>query len=196
MEVRVVGVRPPPAHTAIALTLALAGALAVRVGLAGTSGAQSAKAGACFGALLVLAVVVTGWRPRRPRAGELGVGLAGGLALCLVPLAVALREELAALDPSAFPRWAVIVSLVAVAEELLLRGVLFSHLQAAHGVVAALAVTTALFAALHIPLYGWHVVPLDLAVGLWLGGLRLQSGGSVAPATAHVVADLAGWWLR
>jgi hypothetical protein len=31
---------------------------------------------------------------------------------------------------------------------------------------------------------------------VWLGGLRLQSGGAGAPAVAHTLADLASWWLR
>jgi hypothetical protein len=45
-------------------------------------------------------------------------------------------------------------------------------------------------------MYGWTAVPLDLAVGVWLGGLRLATGGVAAPATAHALADLAYWWLR
>jgi hypothetical protein len=48
---------------------------------------------------------------------------------------------------------------------------------------------------MHVPLYGWHVVPLDLGVGLWLAGLRLATGGIAAPAIAHTIADLATWWL-
>jgi membrane protease YdiL (CAAX protease family) len=51
------------------------------------------------------------------------------------------------------------------------------------------------FALMHVPLYGWHVVPLDLAVGLALGGLRVATRGVAAPAVAHAVADLATWWL-
>ena len=51
------------------------------------------------------------------------------------------------------------------------------------------------FAALHVPLYGWHAVPLDFAVGLVLGATRLLAGTWTAPAIAHVGADLAGWWL-
>ncbi len=49
---------------------------------------------------------------------------------------------------------------------------------------------------LHVPLYGWTALPLDLAVGLLLGGLRMAAGGWGAQAVAHPVADLAGWWLR
>ena len=59
----------------------------------------------------------------------------------------------------------------------------------------AVIVTAVLFAMMHVPLYGWHVVPLDLGVGLWLAGLRLATGGVAAPAIAHTVADLATWWL-
>jgi membrane protease YdiL (CAAX protease family) len=62
-------------------------------------------------------------------------------------------------------------------------------------VVAAIVVTSVAFALMHVPLYGWHVVPLDLGVGIFLGGLRLASGGIAAPAVAHAVADIATWWL-
>jgi len=56
-------------------------------------------------------------------------------------------------------------------------------------------VTSVAFALMHVPLYGWHVVPLDLGVGIWLGGLRLLGRGVAAPALAHVLADLVTWWL-
>ena len=49
---------------------------------------------------------------------------------------------------------------------------------------------------LHVPLYGWGSLPLDLAVGVFLGVLRALTGSLAAPAAAHVLADLAGWWLR
>ncbi|MQA64109.1 MAG: CPBP family intramembrane metalloprotease, partial [Actinophytocola sp.] len=62
--------------------------------------------------------------------------------------------------------------------------------------VAAIGVCAVVFALLHVPLYGWWIVPLDLAVGVFLGALRWVSGSVVAPATAHVLANLAGWWLR
>ena len=59
---------------------------------------------------------------------------------------------------------------------------------------AAVVVAAIAFAGLHVPLYGWHVVPLDLAVGLLLGATRLLAGTWTAPAAAHIGADLAGWW--
>jgi membrane protease YdiL (CAAX protease family) len=88
-----------------------------------------------------------------------------------------------------------VVALVAVAEEVLLRGVVFDRLLRARGTAFAVVVTSVAFAALHAPLYGMRVLPLDLAVGVWLGALKVATGSVAAPATAHVAADLAGWWL-
>jgi len=64
------------------------------------------------------------------------------------------------------------------------------------GAVPAIVVGAVCFALLHVPLYGWHVLPLDLAVGLVLGGLRQATGTPAAPAVTHVGADLVGWFLR
>ena len=95
----------------------------------------------------------------------------------------------------AFVPWALVTILVASAEEAVLRGVLFDRVARAGGAPLAIGVTTVAFALLHVPLYGWHVVPLDLAVGLGLGGLRVATRSFAAPAVAHAVADLATWWL-
>jgi len=46
-----------------------------------------------------------------------------------------------------------------------------------------------------VPLYGWHALPLDTAVGVVLGVTRLVAGTWVAPAIAHTAADVAGWWM-
>jgi membrane protease YdiL (CAAX protease family) len=123
------------------------------------------------------------------------VGSAG--ASVLVALAAATHPAgLPPLRPSdTFAPWALVTIAVAAAEELVLRGVLFGRLEARAGPILAVVATSAVFAVMHVPLYGWHVVPLDLGVGLWLGGLRLLSGSVVAPAIAHVLADLATWWL-
>ena len=96
---------------------------------------------------------------------------------------------------SAIAVWTPVVALIAVAEEVVLRGVLFNAIRAWGGDWWALAATTVLFAAMHVPLYGFGSLPLDLAVGLLLGGLRIVSGGVLAPAIAHVLADVAGGWL-
>ncbi len=85
--------------------------------------------------------------------------------------------------------------LVAVAEEIVLRGALVEAVRPLAGSLGAIAIGGAAFALIHVPLYGWQVVPLDLAVGIVLGGLRLATGSVAAPAVAHVVADLATWWV-
>ena len=127
-------------------------------------------------------------------------GLATGLVLVGVALAGALFGGLqlapgVARPAAPFAAWAVVTILVAAAEEGILRGALFDALRSAGGTAMALLVTTVAFALIHIPLYGWGVVPLDLGVGLALGGLRLSTRTVLGPAVAHAVADLATWWL-
>ncbi len=188
----------PPGRRAAVLLAGLAGALAVRLGVAGTAGVRSALAGAVFAVLLAALVLVagtTGLQPG-PWRRQVAVGVLGTAALCVVPLVVHLTGDGGALPPRGFMLWAVVVSAVAVAEEVLLRGVLWSALVARHGEWVGLGVTTVAFALLHVPLYGWSVLVLDLVVGLLLGGLRMIGGGWGAPAVAHTLADLAGWWLR
>jgi len=128
------------------------------------------------------------------------LGLAFGIGLVVVGVAGAALGGAAPVPglgrPAApFLPWAAITVVVAAAEEALLRGLLFDRIRHAGGVAAALIATSVVFALMHVPLYGWHVVPLDLAVGLGLGGLRLATRGIVAPAVAHAVPDLATWWL-
>jgi membrane protease YdiL (CAAX protease family) len=111
-------------------------------------------------------------------------------------MVVHLRTPGAPLPLDALPGWAAVVTLVAVAEEALLRGALWAAVEERSGTARALLLTTVAFGLLHVPLYGWPALPLDLAVGLLLGGLQMAAGGWGAPAVAHTVADLAGWWLR
>jgi membrane protease YdiL (CAAX protease family) len=127
----------------------------------------------------------------------------GAAVLCAPPL---LLHAGSGHPPPAGPYlpWAAVVTVVAIAEESFLRGALFDAIQARYsgpgdrpaGTTIALAITSLCFAALHVPLYGWQTLPLNLAVGLWLGALRQAAGGWTAPAITHVLADLAGWWLH
>lgn len=131
-----------------------------------------------------------------PSVSELVLGVAGGAVL--VGVALAVRDSGARLSPghaAPFVPWVAGTVLVATAEEALLRGALFEAVGTWLGLPAALLVTCVAFAAMHVPSYGPAVVPLDLAVGLALGGLRLVTGGIGAPTLAHAVADLATWWL-
>lgn len=176
----------------------LCAAVALRVQLAGASGARSELAGVWFAAALAVVAWCT-HDPGRPTAARLRpvlVGAAGAVVLC-VP--AALRHLLAGRDVlplDGYLLWGLIVTVVAVAEESLLRGSLFTVLERRHGAAVAIAVTSIAFALLHAPVYGWAVVPLDLTVGVWLGALRAVAGSVTAPAIAHTAADLAGWWLR
>ena len=147
-----------------------------------------------FGLALLALAAVAGFQRPSWRWPAWTWGLAGGVVLCLVPLWHRLHHTGA--GGGAFPLWAAVVSLVAVAEELLLRGALFEALARWRDENTAIGVSAVAFALLHVPVYGWHVLPLDLAVGVALGVLRAVSGSVTAPAVTHVLADLAGWWLR
>jgi membrane protease YdiL (CAAX protease family) len=186
---------------ALLLAIGLAAIVALRWA-ATSAGFDALLVGLLFGAALLALVAIGGARDivGRPSPRSILAGVAFGLAL----VGVAWLGPLigGAVIPSGMGRpaapflpWALVTLVVAAAEEAILRGVVFSRLMRARGTVLALATTTVLFALLHVPLYGWHVVPLDLAVGLGLGGLRLGTRGIAAPAVAHVVADLSTWWL-
>jgi membrane protease YdiL (CAAX protease family) len=202
--------RPRERTAAVALLTGLGAAVALRVlvGAHLTSGgtatwtpngvpgvAGSLTAGLVFAGCLLALCAAAGWQLPRPAPGAALLGLAGALVLCLP----ALISRLTGPDHAAgngFLLWAIVVAVVASAEEGLLRGALYDALAARAGVWAAIAVGALAFALLHVPLYGWGAVPLDAAVGVWLGMLRAVSGSVTAPAVAHVLADWAGFWLR
>jgi membrane protease YdiL (CAAX protease family) len=189
------------ALTALGL-VGLALAVTLRVRVAGVAGAASVPAGFTFGLVLVALAAAVGLRLPRPTVATILAGTAAAAVLC-VPVVIhrLAPGPDAVADPGAWPLWAAGVTFVAVAEEALLRGALYDRLVVfvpgrTAGPAAAIAVTAVAFALLHAPVYGWRVVPLDLAVGVWLGILRHVSGSFAAPAVAHTLADLAGWWLR
>jgi membrane protease YdiL (CAAX protease family) len=190
----------------IAGIAAIAGARwgATRAGLDGLG------VGVVFGlAFLLLAATGVGARPLTPSWTKIDLGrltrsVAIGVAVGLVLAAIAVigpafggstRVPGLGRPDVTFLPWALVTVLVAGAEEAVLRGVLFSRVARAGGIPLAIGFTTLVFALMHVPLYGWHVLPLDLAVGLGLGGLRAATRSIAAPAAAHAVADLATWWL-
>lgn len=191
-----------PASIALGLaTIVAARLLAVRAGL------DPLLVGAAFGGALgalALAGRLRQGRVLRVPAAAIGkpilLGAAVGLALVAIAVggpAIGGAVHVPGLGRPAAPfaPWALITILVATAEEGVLRGVLFDRLERVAGLAAAIALTTLAFGLMHVPLYGWHVVPLDLAVGLVLAGLRISTRGLAAPIAAHAVADLATWWL-
>jgi membrane protease YdiL (CAAX protease family) len=177
----------------------LAAAVAVRVRIAGAAGAQSQLAGIWFA--VALGVVALATRDRDRVRGELRLrallaGVAGAAVLCLPAAIRHVLSGTGVTHADGYVRWALIVVVVAVAEEALLRGSLYATVEQRAGTATAIAVTSVAFGLLHAPVYGWAVVPLDVAVGVWLGVLRAVTGSVAAPAVAHALADLAGWWLR
>ena len=135
-----------------------------------------------------------------PSVASILVGIAVGLALVAVavigpPIGGVLTVPGLGRPAAPFLPWVLITLLVAGAEEGVLRGALLDRIERVAGLAPAIVLTTLAFALMHVPLYGWHVVPLDLAVGLVLAGLRISTRGLAAPIAAHAVADLATWWL-
>jgi hypothetical protein len=140
--------------------------------------------------------VLAGWRPGRPGVRSLLAGVIGGGVVIAIPRVVhGLAPAAIGMRPEPFVAWVAITGVVVLGEEAVLRGALFDALERAAGAVAAVAVTSVAFALIHVPLYGWQVVPLDLGVGIWFAGLRVASGGAGAPTVAHLLADLSTWWL-
>ena len=177
---------------ALPLAAAFAGAVAIRAALAGAAGAASVPAALVFAVVLAVVTAACGVRTAWSRRA-VGIGLLVAVVLVIPALAhLGVRADLPA---RGFPAWAAVTAVVATCEEAFLRGALFDAVQRRRGVDAAVVVGAVAFALLHVPLYGWHVLPLDLAVGLVLGATRVAAGTWTAPAIAHVGADLAGWWL-
>ncbi|MGH7721987.1 MAG: CPBP family glutamic-type intramembrane protease [Candidatus Dormibacteria bacterium] len=179
-----------------ALVVAVGVAAALRSLVGGAAVAVSAPAALVFSAVLLAAVVGSGTRWTRISWGGVALGGAGGVALVALSLvglpAIVLGARVGA---TTLAWWAPLVAVVAAAEELVLRGVLFDALRSTSGEGVAVAVTALLFAVIHLPLYGMTALPIDLCVGVFLGCLRVASGGVTAPLVAHVVADLSTGWL-
>ncbi len=195
-----------PAARAAVLTAALGGVVLFRWVAARQAPGEGLLVGVSFGGMLLVVALAAGWRPRAAigahSRGGVGAGIGGaigaGLAVGLVLVALALigRDQLPVLRPAVpFLPWFAVTGLVATAEEVALRGALFDATERLGGPTVAILVTSLAFAVMHVPFYGPHVLLLDLGVGLALGGLRVLTGGVIAPAAAHVVADAATWWI-
>jgi membrane protease YdiL (CAAX protease family) len=170
----------------------LGGALAVRMALAGPAGPSSVAGGVVFAVLL--AVAAFAYRPAAGRRRWIVPAGLGGAALLVLP-ALVVHGGTGQLSMTGYAGWATATTFVATTEEAFLRGALFGALARWRGPDVAVVGAAAAFALLHLPLYGVGALPLDFAVGLLLGALRLVTGGWAAPAVAHAGADLVGWWL-
>ena len=194
---------------ALLLALGIIGSVCLRLLVSGWTGAASATGGLAFTAALVttgrlvrsIAPANDPNQPAEHRAPVLWsalVAIAATLLLAGVPLAVHLRTGGHPLPLAAFPQWSVVVALVAISEEWIFRGVGWRLLDVVNrwGPAPQILILALTFAAMHIPFYGWSAAPVDFAAGLVLGCLRAATGRWQACAATHLVADLAGWWLR
>lgn len=77
----------------------------------------------------------------------------------------------------------------AIAEEIFFRRLVYGWLEK-WGTPLAIAGSAALFAAIHVPVYGLGVLPLDFAAGLIFGWQRRATSSWTAPAATHVFANL------
>ena len=87
-----------------------------------------------------------------------------------------------------------LVSVGAVAEELMFRALFLNYLASISGPVVSLGLTSLIFGGLHgffrPPFIFWSV--LATLWGLVLGGLMLWTGFIVVPVTVHVIINLTG----
>lgn len=85
-----------------------------------------------------------------------------------------------------------VVTLGPLVEELLFRGVLLSALARYTGQGAAIVLSAALFACVHLPdlSFLWYALPNLALLGLVLGWLRVQSGSIWPAVLAHGVNNL------
>lgn len=84
-----------------------------------------------------------------------------------------------------FARSLFLNALAAVAEEAFFRRLVFGLLPPG----VAVAGSAAAFALVHVTVWGWWVLPLDLAAGLLLSWQRSASGRWWVPAATHVFAN-------
>jgi membrane protease YdiL (CAAX protease family) len=188
------------------MAAAVAAAVGVRVMVAGEGegrASSSLPAAGVFAVVLLCVAVasarLTAARLRAPAFAAVWRGAALGVAGGAVLVAVTALLPGSPLHVWARPSgtdaalWTLLVMCVAGAEELVFRGVLFDAVARIGGAMCAAVVCACAFAVVHVPLYGWRALPLDVGVGLWLGGLRILGGGVAAPAVAHAVADCGAW---
>lgn len=116
--------------------------------------------------------------------------LAPGLALLLGFGAVAVAANLAG-SPVPLP-WSAaalpLALLAAVAEEALFRRLAYARLERFDALVAVVG-SALLFGFVHMPAYGWAVLPVDVGAGLLFGWQRWASGTWTVPAATHAFAN-------
>lgn len=175
-----------PDHAVLAVTAGCAALVARPLFLDSTADAVALFATLlAVGALWPTSRVRYRVHPARAIAPETWVVLAVGLA------AFAMGRVIGGGHPPVpfAARFIVLNTLAAVAEEAFLRRLLYGALER-HGAALAVAGSTVLFAIVHVTVYGWWVLPIDLAAGLVLSWQRWATGGWTVPALTHVAANV------
>jgi Type II CAAX prenyl endopeptidase Rce1-like len=119
---------------------------------------------------------------RGPVAGALAVGIAAFAAGRLLGAGTVLTLP-AAVVPL------LLNTLAAVAEETFFRRLVYGLLEP-RGTAIAVAGSAVAFALVHVTVWGFGVLPLDLAAGLLLSWQRAATGRWTVPAATHVAANL------
>jgi membrane protease YdiL (CAAX protease family) len=119
------------------------------------------------------------------------LGLAAMLLAARLPGLLGLRPHGAGRIVFRVAPAAVAASVVAaVAEEMFFRRLVYGWLAASWGAAVAICGSAVAFAAIHVPVYGFAVLPIDTAAGLLLGWQRWMTGGWSASGLTHVAANL------
>jgi membrane protease YdiL (CAAX protease family) len=128
-------------------------------------------------------------QPRAARGGAasswIGVTAAGVLAIAAVRVAL-----------PGVPAHATVLGLLAcvaaaIGEEIVFRRGLYGALER-WGPLVAVVVSAFAFGVVHVPMYGWAVVPVDVGAGLLFGWQRWVTGGWTSSAVTHTAANLLG----
>jgi len=174
-------------YTAVAGAAVGCGALAARPALLAVAARPAVMLGVLFAGLLVFAVAIP--LPRDAPARQTTTSAALVTALGVTAFAAG-RLAVGGHAPTKVTLGVVLANtLAAVAEEAWFRRLCFGLLAPA-GPVFAVAGSTLLFAAVHVSIYGFWILPLDLAAGALLGWQRAVTGSWAAPAVTHVIANL------
>jgi membrane protease YdiL (CAAX protease family) len=143
-------------------------------------------------ALTTLFVVLLAGGLAWPRQGEAPSGVAGALPVLAVGAVAFIIGRVVGGGHAPQPlvlRVVILGSLAAVAEEVFFRRFVYDALVAG-GTALAVVGSALLFAAVHVTVYGWWVLPIDLAAGLVLSWQRWATGSWKVPAITHVLANI------
>ena len=179
-------IRPPAVTPArpTAAVVAMAATLVVFVARPLLPGGTAGQMG-LFAAVLVLGAAWPVPAEIRPPRTAAWVALAAGVA------AFGSARLLGGGHPPAPARagYLAAVTFAALAEEIFFRRFVYAILRP-RGAALAVGGSAVLFALAHVTVYGWWVLPLDLAAGLLLGWQRWAGGTWTVPAVTHVAANV------